>query len=601
MKYNTFGRAVTAILAYLAVFIVLVAIQFPAAGPISAAVKGVTFKGLPSADGKGIRSAELSAAGIRILFSERVPLTLTDPSGVEHAAVPVAYETLATGFAIRFDDGSLVRAGSGAEGSVTWAIIPKKPASNAAMRYELVYGASLLAPGDDGSLRLSVGETTYRIAGLSSGKSARSFSVSAVKGTMKPIVAAPEAVGAPASPTQFIAQAPMDPAAWAREMSTWRDKAWSGLSGTAFNAGDATWARGAGSPPAFSEEAFIAYMAEALRRGNVEAAAALVPVVRSRHADAVTWKSVPLAGRSTTAMVDFEKRNLTEVKTAERLVQTRSSDLFYQRGVVPLLFDRAPYSLAQEAMTFARTLDFSKSSAAQATILIESWLDARNYLSDDQNPFAKAYELVDKAMTPMIRKVEGSFHLQTGSDGLCDTRIGLQAGKALIRLAESLDKPIYAGIGQSLVTSLLKLAGEDGSVPASVTVTGNTVVRSQDLLPAAAIYEIVGDSPYYPHAISFYKTLGPGSWAWTSAPGIALESSPEKTVYSMDWPVGASHYLVLYGVKPFTRIQLYGLDYNMDASFENYNASGYFYKRAAGAMYLKMRHKSRTEDIKLYY
>ena len=59
--------------------------------------------------------------------------------------------------------------------------------------------------------------------------------------------------------------------------------------------------------------------------------------------------------------------------------------------------------------------------------------------------------------------------------------------------------------------------------------------------------------------------------------------------------------MVLYGVKPFTRIQLYGLDYNMDASFENYNASGYFYKRAAGAMYLKMRHKSRTEDIKLYY
>jgi hypothetical protein len=601
MKYNTFGRAVTAILAYLAVFVVLVAIQFPAAGPISEAVKGVTFKGLPSADGKGIRSAELSAAGIRLLFSERVPLTLTEASGAEHSALPVSYEATANGFAIRFDDGSIVRASSGSEGSVTWSITPKKPAAKAFLRYELVYGASLLAPADDGSLRLSVGEKTYRIAGLSSGKAAKTFSVSAVKGTMKPIVAAPEAAGTPASPTQFIAQAPMDPAAWAREISTWRDKAWAGLSGAAFNATEATWSRGAGSAPAFSEEAFIAYMAEALRRGNVEAAAALVPVVRSKHAGAITWKSVPLAGRSTTAMTDFENRNLTEVKTAERLVQSRSIDLFYQRGVVQLLFDRAPYSLAQEAMTLARTLDFSKSSAAQATILIESWLDARNYLPDDQNPYAKAYELVDKAMTPMIRKVEGSFHLQTGADGLCDTRIGLQAGKALIRLAESLDKPIYAGIGQSLVTSLLKLAGDDGSIPASVTVAGAAVVRSQDALSAAAIYEIVGDSPYYPHTVSFYKTLGPGAWAWTSAPGITLESSPEKTVYSMEWPVGSSHYLALYGVKPFAKIQLYGLDYNMDASFENYNASGYFYKRAAGAMYLKMRHKSRTEDIRLYY
>ncbi len=601
MKYNTFGRAVTAILAYLAVFIVLVAIQFPAAGPISEAVKGVTFKGLPSADGKGIRSAEVSAAGIRLLFSERVPLILTEASGAEHPAVPVAYETTASGFVIRFSDGSIVRATSGAEGSVTWSITPKKPAVKAAMRYELVYGASLLAPADDDSLRLSVGEKTYRIAGLSSGKAAKTFSVSAVKGTMKPIVAAPEAAGAPASPSQFIAQAPMEPAAWAREMSAWRDKAWLGLSGPAFNLNEATWSRGAGSPPAFGEEAFIAYMAEALRRGNSEAATALVSIVRSKHADAITWKSVPLAGKSTTAMTDFENRNLTEVKTAERLVQSRTIDLFYQRGVVPLLFDRAPYSLAQEAMTLARTLDFSKASAAQATIIIESWLDARSYLPDDQNPFAKAYELVDKAMTPMIRKVEGSFYLQTGADGLCDTKLGLQAGKTLIRLAESLEKPIYAGIGQSLVTSLLKLAADDGSLPASVTVAGTAAVRSQDTLPAAAVYEIVGDSPYYPHAVSFYKTLGPGSWAWTSAPGIALESTPEKTVFSIDWPVGASHYLVLYGVKPFTKIQLYGLDYNMDSSFENYNASGYFYKRAAGAMYLKMRHKTRTEDIRLFY
>jgi hypothetical protein len=601
MKYNTFGRTVTAILAYLAVFVFLVAIQFPAAGPISEAVKGVTFKGLPSADGKGIRSAEVSAAGIRLLFSERAPLTLTDAAGTEYTAVPVAYEATTTGFAIRFDDGSTVRTSSGAEGSVTWSIIPKKASAKAAMRYELVYGASLLAPADDGSLRLSVGEKTYRIGGLASGKPARTFSVSAVKGGMKPIVAAPEAIGAPASPSQFIAQAPMESAAWSREISVWRDKAWSGLSGPAFDPDEAVWSKGAGSAPSFSEEAFIAYMAEALRRGSIEAAVTLVAAVRSKHADAITWESVPLAGRSTTAMVDFENRNLTEVKTAERLVQNRSIDLFYQRGVVPLLFDRAPYSLAQEAMTLARTLDFSRSSAAQATILIESWLDARNYLPDDQNPFARAYELVDKAMTPMIRKVEGSFYLQTGTDGLCDTRLGLQAGKALIRLAESLEKPIYAGIGQSLVTSLLRLAGEDGSLPASVTVTGATLVRSQDTLGAASIYEIVGDSPYYPHAVSFFKTLGPGAWAWTSAPVITQESNPGRTVFSMDWPVGASHYLALYGVKPFTRIQLYGLDYNMDASFENYNASGYFYKRAAGAMYLKMRHKSRTEDIRLFY
>jgi len=82
---------------------------------------------------------------------------------------------------------------------------------------------------------------------------------------------------------------------------------------------------------------------------------------------------------------------------------------------------------------------------------------------------------------------------------------------------------------------------------------------------------------------------------------MRVQSTPERTVFTADFPVGSSHYLTLYGVKPFVKIQLYGLDYNMDSGFESYNASGYFYKKAAGAMYLKMRHKAQGEEVRLFY
>ena len=282
-------------------------------------------------------------------------------------------------------------------------------------------------------------------------------------------------------------------------------------------------------------------------------------------------------------------------------MQSKSIELFYRPGIIPFLFDRAPYSLAQEAMSLARTLDFSRSDPVQSIRIIEAYLDARDYVGDDENPFSKAADLVDKALTPAIRKADGKFYLQTAADGTCDALIGLAAGKALIRLADATGKPIYAGIGQSLILGFARLADDTGSIPARVSIGNGVLTRSDEQLKAAIVYPYIVDAPYYPHAVSFYKQLGPGAWAWTCASAFSVVSSPDQTTFTATYPIGSSHYVALYGVKPFGRIQLYGLNYNMDAAFENYNASGYFYKKAAGALYLKMRHKSGDEQIRLFY
>jgi hypothetical protein len=601
MRTSAFGRAFAIALLYVAVFVFLVVLQFPSAGPIAAVAGGVSFKALPGGEGKGIRSAELSSDGLQLVFSDRHPLTLIDGAGKETASRPLSYETLEDGFSIRFDHDARLIVTAAPEGRTTWKLELKRGVAAAAMRYELAYGATLLAPGDDGALRLSFGGSTYSITGVASGDTPRTLKIQASKGVIRPFVSLREVESKPAAQAPFIAQTPLDPAAWSRELSAWQDKAWAALSGPSFDAAQGAWSPQAGSPGAFDEPSFIAYMAEALRRDRREAAAALVSVVRSAQADKLTWKSVPFAGRTAGSMAAFEESSLAEVKAIERLLQSRSPSLFYRDGIVPALFDRAPYSLAQEAMSFARSADFSKADAREAVALINAYLDARKYLDDAENPFGRAVELVDRAIVPAIRKVEGNFYLQTGPEGRCDVLFGLGAGKTLVRLAEAVGKPIYAGIGHSLVVSLLKLASDDGSMPATITIADGNSAVSQERLPAAVAYPSVADSPYYPRAVSFFKQLGPGSWAWTSSPSVRVEASPEKTVIFAEYPVGSSHYMAMYGVKPFVKIQLYGLDYNMDAGFESYNASGYFYKKAAGAMYLKMRHKALAEDIRLFY
>lgn len=601
MKISAFGRAVALGFLYIALFVLLVVVQFPSAGSIGAVADGVSIKGLPSADGKGLRSVEITAAGLRLVFSERYPLTLSDAAGKERTTVPTSFTSQLNGFTVQFVDGTRLRIASDADGRASWSLVPAQPAQKATFRYELAYGAALLAPADDGSPRVSLGGATYRISGATTEVPGRRLTIAAGKGTLPTLVAVREAESKQGTSVQFIAQAPLDPAAWSKEIADWSDKAWNGLSGPAFDAAAGTWAASPGSPGTFDEDSFMAYEAEAMRRGRFDAASALAGVVRASEKSATTWRSVPFAGRLAASMAAYEHANLADVKSADRLVQSRSIELFYRPGIVPFLFDRAPYSLAQEAFLLARTLDFSHSDPVQAIRIIEAYLDARAYVGDDENPFAKAAELVDKALTPAIRKADGKFYLQTTADGSCDALAGLAAGKALIRLADALGKPIYAGIGQSLILGFTRLADDSGSIPARVSINNGALIMSDERLKAAIVYPLILDTPYYPHAVSFYKEIGPGAWALTSATSFNVVSSPDQTTFTVTYPEGSSHYVALYGVKSFARIQLYGLNYNMDAAFENYNASGYFYKKAAGALYLKMRHKGDDEQIRLFY
>jgi len=600
MRTGTFGRALALFALYVGAFILLVVIQFPTSGPFGLAAGGVSFRGVPGDGGEGLRSAELVAAGIRLEFSERSPLSYAASSGEARTAKPAGYETLERGFALSFDDGSKLIVSSDGDGRVEWSLQTGTPASKASLRYQLAKGTTTLPPSDAGEPRFSADGTVYHLGGTASSEVAGELALTVSRGRIRPVSAVPETADAQPPAVQFLAQTPMDPAAWARVLSSWQDRVWADVSGPRLDAATATWKAEDGIP-SFDEPTFIVYEAEALYRGRRDAAAALVAAVRSRHLDRITWRSVPYAGRTAAAMTAYDETSLQDVKNAERLAQARSPELFRIDGVMSLLFDRAPYSLAQEAMAMARSHDFGQAGVADAVRLLRTYLDARSYLSDGENPFDRVPELVDRVIAPAVRKTDDGFFLQTAADGRCDTALGLTAGKALVELAAATRDAIYEGIGQSLVTGLLGLAASDGSLPASVTVRDTAAIPSATVLRAVDAYRLIVSNPNLPHAVSFYRTLGPGVWAWTCSPSFGLVGQEGQTTFAADFPVGSSHYVALYGVKPFKTIRLYGLDYNMDAGFEGYNASGYFYRRASNVLYLKLRHKAEQEKIELFY
>lgn len=609
MRINTFTRSLLIILFYLGLLILLVVIQFPSFGPQLLKVGNLSLKAMPAQvkPGQGssaYRYIEISADGIKFIFSDDFPLYILETNSIEHKLLPESYEVTDNGFYIRFSDGTSLSAINDLDGTTVWRLVPKTNAVSAHLHYELLKNAAQAAPGDEAALRMTIKQTAYKMIGAKLGEKPGILSVLSLRGVWKPFYVTAELEEAkPNQAGAFIAQAAMDTPAWNKLISSWRDKAWQSLSGSNFSLDNAGWKNSDTDSPdyRFDEASFIAYMAEAMRREQFDTAKALQIAVKAKHSEKISWQSVPLAGKTNIAMTAFDEAKLLELRTIENLVQTKTASLFYKSDIIHFLFDMAPYSLAREAMSMARQADFSKADPLQASSLLEAMMDTKNYLKDEENPFLKAAELVDRTIIPAIRKIDGAFFIQSDTSGRCDSMLNLKIAKTLIRLGESSDKSLYTGIGQTIIASLLNLSDPDGSIPSFININGDSYAKSQERLKASNIYKFIGDNTYYPHYISFFKTLGPGSWAWTSAQDLKIESNPEKTVISAFYPTDYIHYLVLYGVKPYVKVQLYGIDYNMDANFENYNASGYFYKRTSNVMYVKMRHKTQKEDLSLYY
>ena len=59
--------------------------------------------------------------------------------------------------------------------------------------------------------------------------------------------------------------------------------------------------------------------------------------------------------------------------------------------------------------------------------------------------------------------------------------------------------------------------------------------------------------------------------------------------------------MILSGIEQFSSIEIYGLQYRTDPRFETYNSSGYVYNAQTKTLFLKFRHKSPVETVRLFY
>jgi hypothetical protein len=603
MKINAFGRGAALAALYIGILLGLIVWQFPTSGAFTLNSGNMTLKGEKGEQEGSLTSGALSFGGLTLQFSPSKPVRWTAQNGQNMISVPQSFKTTENGFVVAFTEDLELHAYSS-----------KEPSSNAGFEFLRDSGtpkdvivsvsatrqARIAQEGKAYFADGSAGRYLIEVPDGSMSPDHRSIDLPLLRGHIAPVLLSKAEEETSATSVRFMEQAAMDPAVFKSAISDYRDKVWKGLSSGRFVPETVQWKNVSGNA-AFSEAALTVYLAEAWSRGVGTSALERVSSANTLHPSSLTYLSVPFLGHTTARMKAFEESDMVEIKRVEKLVQDKSPALLEKPNLVHFLLDRAPYSLAQDAFLVVQNMDLGSLSTAQTVGGLAAWAEGEDLFTSEENPFAKFAGIAEKEILPSVVKAGEGFFLTTASDGSCVLATSIRAGWALIRLGESTGKTMFTGIGQSLVLGALQLADDSGFLPKTVVVRNGSIVSRTDTLSPEDAYPLVAGNPYYPHEVSFFKEAGPGAWIWTCSPSVTVSATPERMIWSMEFPEQGVHYLAAYGVKPFTTMQLYGLNYPMDPDFENYNASGYLYRRASNVVYFKMRHKSKTEEIRMIY
>jgi len=355
-----------------------------------------------------------------------------------------------------------------------------------------------------------------------------------------------------------------------------------------------------------TEKGLTAYIAEMGRRGQFAEAVKKAPA-QTLVKGVRTYLSNPYYGNiqethAGLAADDAKKRDLYAA-----LVSAGSPEIFEHGDIVPFLTDRGSKRTVDDLFRLIDETDPEALTARQAVGLLSIWLDCTHYYPDKKPLFEDLLPLCEKKITDALLLIDEGLYLS--NDGTyIDSTAGLITARILMRYGAVQDA-VWQSVARMLITSLLRYSGESAGLPVGFTVTGDKarqlglIADDSSILDAGTLYPlIIPDNSWYPHAQSLALQAEPGIWVWTCAQSIeVLENTTRTLLLRIRFPEGQSHYLTLHGIRPFYRIELYGIPFRSDVRFEMYNSSGYAYNTNGKILYLKMRHKSEYETVRLSF
>jgi len=363
------------------------------------------------------------------------------------------------------------------------------------------------------------------------------------------------------------------------------------------------------------ENLIDSYIAESIRIGQYPQSLSKVPQ-NFFSSTTRTYRSSPFVGR-----LDFAVENLSsyeKIKQGEvqALLQENPAELLRytgDTGVFKYLADRAEKNLFEQALSNIKTVVPDSINIEHLSGVLEAWVTFNTLRRNQANPFGVFIERSLELIIQNIKRDMGKSRTLFVQNGAVDTRFNLLLGNALRAYGEATGNKEWAAIGRSVVISVLRSADAKGSVSTKLIFSGDadlsTGTFSERLdknsaapgrIDAQTIYDILQPSGYYPHAINESPAMF-GVWIWTASPRIEANYKSNVLELNVTFPIDKAHYLIIRGIRPFSKIQIRGMDYRTDPRYETYNSPGWAYSAAEQSLMVKLAHRSTVETIKIFF
>jgi hypothetical protein len=329
------------------------------------------------------------------------------------------------------------------------------------------------------------------------------------------------------------------------------------------------------------EDTVIAWCGEAIRRGVYRTALSVVPVSFSTDPQR-TWESavyqfdrrIGVWERAARAIGEFEREKQNRIS---RLLEEKDIRIFAENHLIEFLAIRDYNDLIDSLLSLAEGLDPAAISLEMAAGILENCSDLDKWSPLVKNPFMPLVERAFQLTAGNLQRADDQIFVF--DDGRANIEFNMRLGLAINKWAEKSGNSEWAGIGRSMIYSVISLSDDNGN--------------------SAKLYRLLGENEYLPHATI---TGTSGVWAWTASTSVNVTQTNNQMDISVRFPVGETHYVMIRNVRPFALLQIYEQNWRRALDFESYyNSSGWYYFEQERILVIKLSHRSSVENVKIYF
>lgn len=350
--------------------------------------------------------------------------------------------------------------------------------------------------------------------------------------------------------------------------------------------------------PGFDEKIAVALLAESMNTSDYTPLFTRVESALEKTTRAFSRFSGPFLGNIISKNETYLREEKLLLEEIYRKIAGADPLVFLTPGLYALAGDHQTGGLPEELILLAASLETVPLTPQTAVGLFRFFLDCLEGKESLPEELYYIQSLPENQLLPLVKAVSRGFFLESEPER-ADILLSLETGALLLRGGEILEKEIYSVLGRELINSALMLADPQGILPARIFFEDGTI-RSTGVLPPEEIYPLITRSIFYPREVSIKQALGRGSWIFTSASKVTAESRGGTQRFTFSYPVNQTHYITIQGVKPFSRLQLLGINWKSDPIFQYYY-SGQYYEEKTRTLYIKLKHRQPVEEVILYF